>query len=55
MLTIHPKYFQLNSSGEFVSRISDILQVSNDVMNFFHKRTSKLLYVCFLDNNIVLF
>lgn len=35
MLTIHPKYFQLNSSGEFVSRIFDILQVSNDVMNFF--------------------
>ena len=43
MLTIHPKYFQLNSSGEFVSRISDILQVSNDVMNFF---ISVLLNFC---------
>ncbi len=42
MLTIHPKYFQLNSS-EIVSRISDILPVSNDVMNFF---ISVLLNFC---------
>ncbi|MGH2242655.1 peptidase domain-containing ABC transporter, partial [Enterococcus faecalis] len=34
MLTNHPKYFQLNSSEEFVSSISHILQDSNNEMYF---------------------